>query len=104
MIPATFFQERMRKSKKSKYLTPARLQAALALLEKLRELPSLKLEDHLAAPGSAGLKSHERYGDSAIARYSLPALNMNHGRRSSDLRAWGQELLDLVARAGFAKH
>lgn len=82
---------------------PARLQAALALLEKLRDLPSLELEDHLSAKGSSGLSSHETYGNRAHARLQLKKLNKNHGRRSSNLREWGQGLLDLLRKAGFEK-
>jgi hypothetical protein len=39
--------------KKGRILVPARLQAALALLEKLRTNPSLELADHLASKGSS---------------------------------------------------
>lgn len=79
----------------------ARLQSALALLERLREYPSLDLEHHTAATGSSGLKSHETYGDRAHERHALQALNKNHGRRSSNLGAWGPPLLDLLAKEGF---
>jgi hypothetical protein len=81
----------------------ARLQAALALLERLRDFPSLFLTDHLSQSGSAGLKSHESYGEKALQRLHLLAINKTHGRRSSNLPAWGQHLLDTVAAQGFAK-
>ncbi|HYV37999.1 MAG TPA: DUF4928 family protein [Gemmataceae bacterium] len=96
-----FVQRHMGQGKRA--VVPARLQAALALLEKLRDLPSLTLEDHLARKGSSGLKSHETFGDRAHARLGIAAINVNHGRRSSSLRDWGQELLDMVAGGGFAK-
>jgi hypothetical protein len=84
-------------------VVPARLQAALALLEKLRTHPSLNLTDHLASKGSSGLESHETYGNSAHQRLKLEAINKNHGRRSSSLQDWGQELLDILKDAGFAE-
>lgn len=89
--------------KKGNRFVPARLQATLALLEKLRETPSLELLDHLAARGSSGLKSHEDWGDRAHQRFQLDRINKNHGRRSSNLQDWGQELLDLLRSAGFDK-
>ncbi len=80
---------------------PARLQAALALLERLRDHSSLQLEDHRAAPGSSGLASHETYGDTVHERLGLVPLNKNHGRRSSNLQEWGASLLGCLANAGF---
>lgn len=64
---------------------PARLQAGLALLERLRDCPSLSLSDH-RDPGSAGAKSHETYGNRAHERLNLQPINKNHGRRSSNLQ------------------
>ena len=43
-----FFQKNM---KKGSHFVAARLQTALALLEKLRDNPSLNLDDHLASKG-----------------------------------------------------
>lgn len=88
--------------RKAKRLVPARLQSALALLEKLRDHPSLKLEDHLAARGSSGLQSHETFGDRAHQRFELEPVNRNHGRRSSNLQDWGKSLLDILGGAGFS--
>lgn len=93
-----FLASRMRQS--GRYV-PARLQAALALLERLRDLPSLKLSDHKRA-NSNGLKSHETYGDRAHNRLSLTVLNKTHGRRSCDVGGWGQELLDIIGQNGFS--
>ncbi len=81
---------------------PARLQAGLALLERLREFPTLELTDHLSQAGSASIKSHETFGKQALERLNLQAINKNHGRRSSNLPGWGQPLLDVVAATGFA--
>jgi hypothetical protein len=78
----------------------ARVQAAMSLLERLREFPTTKLSDH-KKPNSAGLESHEKYGDRVHDRLGLEAINKNHGRRSSDIGGWGQELLDLFAHSGF---
>lgn len=79
---------------------PGRLQASLALLERLREFPVLQLEAHLAESGQS-LEGHEKYGNSVLTRFALEALNKNHGRRSSNLRAWGQGLLELLADEDF---
>ena len=81
-------------------LVPARLQAALALLERVRDHPSLKLSDHMSA-GSSGLGSHESFGARAHSRHNLQPLNKNHGRRSSNLSDWGQPLLDVLRVASF---
>lgn len=88
------------KMKKWGRLVPARLQAALALLEKLRDNPSLNLDDHKRR-NSSGLSSHETFGRLAHERYQLTVLNKNHGRRSCDIGGWGQELLDLLRDRGF---
>lgn len=79
---------------------PARLQAALALLERLREFPTLHLDQH-KEPNSSGLLSHEKYGNQAHARLNLSIINKNHGRRSSNLGGWGQYLLDWIGQCGF---
>ncbi len=79
---------------------PERLQAAMALLERLREFPSLSLSAHQKA-GSSGLISHETLGDEALNRFNLQAINKNHGRRSCNLAAWGQDLLEVVRAAEF---
>jgi len=83
---------------------PARLQAALALLEKLRGTPSLDLDDHMASKGSAGLQSHETFGDRAHKRLRIEPINKNHGRRSSSLQEWGQELLDVLREERFEEN
>lgn len=90
----------MRKTQSGPYI-PARLQSALALLEKLRTQPNLDLESHLASKGSTGLESHETYGNQAHERLEIQAINKNHGRRSSSLQDWGQELLNLLGECGF---
>lgn len=93
-----FVQQHMTKGGR---LVPARLQTALALLERLRESPSLKLEAHQASRGSSGLESHEPFGARAHERFNLEAINKYHGRRSSNLEDWGQVLLDEVKARGF---
>jgi hypothetical protein len=42
-------------AKKGGRFVPARLQAALALLERLRQYPSLSLSEHLSQSGSSGI-------------------------------------------------
>lgn len=81
---------------------PARLQSMLALLERLRDHPELMIERHLAKAGQS-LAGHETYGDAAHQRLGLEPINKNHGRRSSNLGAWGQQLLDLLAEHGFKR-
>ena len=78
----------------------ARLQAALALLERLREIPTLQLDAHKKR-NSAGLESHETFANQAHERLQLEVINKTHGRRSSNLGGWGQDLLDLMKAAGF---
>lgn len=93
-----FMQSHMRKGKR---YVPARLQAAIALTERLRECPSLDISDH-KRPNSSGLISHETYGDAAHNRLKLEILNKNHGRRSCDVGEWGPKLLDMFASHNFA--
>jgi hypothetical protein len=93
--------QRMKRHPNQRKLVPARLQAALLLLERLRDHPILVLDEHFSKPGSSGLTSHERYGNQAHQRFGLVPINKNHGRRSSSLRDWGQELLDSLRAAGF---
>jgi hypothetical protein len=93
-----FLQKNM---KKGNHFVAARLQTALALLEKLRDSPSLNLDAHLASKGSSGLESHETFGNLAHKRLNLEPINRNHGRRSSSLQDWGQQLLDILDAAGF---
>jgi hypothetical protein len=95
----SFLQTQMKKGDR---FVAARLQAALALLERLRDFPSLSLSAHLSQSGSAGIQAHETYGDKALERLHLQPINKNHGRRSSNLPGWGQELLNAVAASGFA--
>ena len=92
-----FIEANMRQS--SRYV-PARVQAAMALLERLRDKPALQLDAH-KKPNSAGLISHETYGSRVHKRLDLGVINKTHGRRSSDIPGWGQQLLDRVAEAGF---
>lgn len=80
-------------------LVAGRLQAALALIERLRTHPSFVLKDHLSG-GGASLESHETFGKAAHERFDLEPINKNHGRRSSNVADWGQPLLDLARAAG----
>jgi len=94
----SFVDTNMRKDGR---LVPARLQTALTLLEKLRQKPSLSLDDHLASKGSSGLQSHETFGKLAHERWNIEPINITHGRRSSSLQDWGQDLLDILRENGF---
>jgi hypothetical protein len=95
----SFIEKHMRQGGR---FVAARLQAALALLERLRETPTLRLDAHKKA-NSAGLESHETFGNRAHERLGLEIINKNHGRRSSNVGGWGQDLLDLLKSAGFEK-
>jgi len=88
--------------KKSHRFVPARLQAALALTERLRDWPSLDVGDHLYERGSSRLQSHVTYGDRAHRRLALSPILPNHGQVSSKLPEWGQVLLDAIAKTGFS--
>jgi hypothetical protein len=55
----------------------------------------------LASKGSTGLGSHETHVNQAHERLGIQALNKNHGRRSSNLQAWGQILLNMLSTSGF---
>lgn len=87
--------------KKGSRFVPARLQAALALLERLRTNPGLDLGLHMTEEGQSGLESHESYGAAAHLRFGIDAINRTHGRRSSNIHSWGQPLLDLLQEFGF---
>ncbi len=82
-------------------VVPARLQAAMALLEKLRTDPALDLAEHMSGEGSTGLKSHETFGKAACDRFNIEPPNKTHGRRSSEIRRWGPSILDALHAAGF---
>ncbi|MCC5786734.1 MAG: DUF4928 family protein [Phycisphaerales bacterium] len=82
-------------------IVPARLQAALALLEKLRRDPVLELTEHMSGEGSSGLKSHETFGKAACDRFNIDPPNKTHGRRSSEIRSWGPRILDALRSTGF---
>lgn len=84
-------------------LVAGRLQAALALLERLRTHSSTRLEDHTTT-GRASVISHESFAAQAMKRHALVPLNRNSGRRSSNLPDWGQPLLDLCRSLGFPKN
>lgn len=88
--------------KKGSRAIPGRLQAALALLERLRTAPSLQITSH-KSPNSSGLIGHERYGNEAHQRLGLVILNKNHGRRSCDIGGWGPDLLSILEQDGFEK-
>jgi hypothetical protein len=94
---AQFLDREMRKHGR---LVPARLQTALALLERLREAPSLDLKDH-KRPGSSGLLGHEGFGQAAHERLGLTVLSRTHGRRSNEIDTWGQGLLRELRDLGF---
>ena len=85
---------------KGSNLVPARLQSMLALLESLRNNPDLTLSLHLSDAGQS-LISHETLGAVVHKRLELTVLNKNHGRRSSNLHAWGEPLLCLLRNEGF---
>jgi hypothetical protein len=82
---------------------PARLQAGLSVLERLREFPLLNLRSHIDERCRTAIQSQEIYGNRVLARLNIEPISRNHGRRSSNLPEWGQDLLDEIAASGFAK-
>ena len=88
--------------RKAGRFVPARLQAALALAERLRDVPSLAVGDHLCRPASALLHSQVTYGELAHRRLKLSPILRNHGGISSRLPEWGQAILDALAKTGFS--
>lgn len=82
-------------------LVAGRLQSAMALLERLRDYPSLKMHDHMASKGGNSLKDHEPNGENACRRWGVEKINKNHGRRSCNARDWGPRLLQILEQAGF---
>lgn len=82
---------------------PARLQAGLSILERLREHPSLSLVSHLVARDRSSIHSQEVFGNRVHKRLKIDPISKNHGKRSSCLPEWGQDLLDEIAAAGFAE-
>jgi len=94
---ANFLDQHMRQSGR---FIPARVQAAMALLEKLRDKRELDLNAHKKR-NSSGIDSHEKYGARVHERLALEAINKTHGRRSSNVGGWGQDLLDILKTAGF---
>ena len=78
-----------------------RLQAALVLIERVRESRKLDFESHRDA-GSNGLLRHEYYAKLALDRFKITGVNRNSGRRSNHSGAWGPPLLALLAQHGFS--
>jgi hypothetical protein len=88
--------------RKARRFVSARLQTALALTERLRDIPSLAVRDHQYCPGSASLQLHVTYGDRVHQRLKISPILQNHGRMSSKLSEWGQAFLDAIAKTGFS--
>ena len=81
-------------------MVPARLMSVMALLERLRTHPSLRIDDHIVG-ARTGVRSHNRFARAALARFGLPPPGTSHGRRSNQIMVWGQPLLDLMRDVGF---
>ncbi|MCX7424092.1 MAG: DUF4928 family protein [Planctomycetia bacterium] len=77
-----------------------RLVTAMALLERLRETPTLDLKEHMAGSGQQ-LVEHNGFVDRAIARFSVQSPVQERGRRSSNLNAWANSLFAWLVAAGF---
>ncbi|MEO1007260.1 MAG: DUF4928 family protein [Planctomycetota bacterium] len=88
------------KMKQAERLVPARLQAALALLERLRSEASLDLGRHLTKSGHS-IKSQETLAQKALERFDLPLVNKTSGRRSSNLHDWAPDVLAWLDSIGF---
>lgn len=79
---------------------PARLLTLLGLLERLREVPELKIDKHMAGSGMQ-LVEHNGFVDKAIARFGVISPVQEKGRRSNNLHAWANPLFDWLRHAGF---
>lgn len=101
-MPEQFAEVSKRCLTKEGRFIPSRVQAGLSIIERLRDHPSLNLESHLVRSDRPAIHSHELYGNRVHERLNLQPIIKNHGRRSSNLPEWGQELLDAIAAAGFA--
>lgn len=84
-------------------LSPPRLRAALALLERLRQQPSLKLTDHIPATKFNRTQTLNYLAGRVARRLELNGLDRYCGQWSSKISTWGQQLLDGLDDAGFLK-
>lgn len=88
--------------RRSRRFVPARLQAALALTERLRDVPSLAVGGHLYGSARPSLQLHVAYGERVHQRLKISPVLRDHGRFSSKMPEWGQVLLNAVAKTGFS--
>lgn len=79
---------------------PARLVTVMALLERLREHPSLIIADHVAESGMQ-LEEHNSYVARALRRFGIVSPLKEFGRRSSNLHGWIGPLFDWLKSSGF---
>ncbi len=82
---------------------PARLLTLLGLLERLRELPVLDLDQHKADSGMQ-LIEHNAFVDRALARFAVQSPVQEKGRRSNNLHAWANSLFAWLTAAGFQQN
>ena len=79
---------------------PARLLTLLGLLERLRDLPVLDLDQHKADSGMQ-LIDHNGFVDKALNRFGAQSPVQEKGRRSNNLHAWANSLFAWLIAAGF---
>ncbi|MEM8737976.1 MAG: DUF4928 family protein [Planctomycetota bacterium] len=75
---------------------------AIALIEKLREDPTVDLAHHVDKVRN-GFKSQNRYAEAGIARLGLKGDFGEYGRRSNDLAVWGPKLMELLRDVSSAR-
>jgi len=84
-------------------LVPSRLRAALLVIERIREHPSLDINCHLVRKNDSIIHSQNVYGSRVYKRLNLEPGVIDFGNHTSNLFEWGQFLLDAIAAEGFAE-
>jgi hypothetical protein len=79
---------------------PARLVVVMALLERLHEIPTLNIGDHVAESGMQ-LKEHNKYVARALKHHEIISPVLEFGRRSSNLHGWIDPLFVWLKSNGF---
>jgi hypothetical protein len=79
---------------------PSRVVVVMALLERLRGVPSLQPRDHLTDNGMQ-LSGHDRFVAEAMGRCETVCPVKAGGRRSSNIGAWIEPLLEWIRLHGF---
>jgi len=79
---------------------PARLVVVMALLERLRQKPSLEVGEHVSKSGMQ-LEEHNHFAALALDHFKITSPVREWGRRSSNLQAWIEPLFDWLKSCGY---